>query len=269
MDNFYIAFSGGKDSTVLSALIDMALPQNKIPRVYANTGIELNMIRDFVLAMQKADPRVVIIKPSIPIKQMLEQYGYPFKSKEHAKWVDMFQRNGRTQSIENYCHSEKRDKELFRTCPKILLYQFTEENTLRISDKCCVNLKEKPLEKYSKENHKPYGINGLMQDEGGRRAYSKCLSFHGDKLFLFQPMAPLTKEWEEWFIREYNVKICDIYYPPYNFVRTGCKACPFALYLQNELDSLEQYFPNERKQAELIWAPVYAEYRRLKYRLKK
>lgn len=48
-DNFYIAFSGGKDSTVLSALIDLALPENKIPRVYANTGIELNMIRDFVL----------------------------------------------------------------------------------------------------------------------------------------------------------------------------------------------------------------------------
>ena len=47
-ENFYISFSGGKDSTVLSALVDMALPDNKIPRVYANTGIELNMIRDFV-----------------------------------------------------------------------------------------------------------------------------------------------------------------------------------------------------------------------------
>lgn len=47
-ENFYISFSGGKDSTVLSALIDMACPENKIPRVYANTGIELNMIRDFV-----------------------------------------------------------------------------------------------------------------------------------------------------------------------------------------------------------------------------
>ena len=47
-ENFYISFSGGKDSTVLSALIDMALPDNKIPRVYANTGIEYRMILDFV-----------------------------------------------------------------------------------------------------------------------------------------------------------------------------------------------------------------------------
>lgn len=47
-ENFYISFSGGKDSTVLSALIDLALPENKIPRVYANTGIEYRMILEFV-----------------------------------------------------------------------------------------------------------------------------------------------------------------------------------------------------------------------------
>ena len=47
-DNFYQSFSGGKDSTVLSALLDMACPENKIPRVYANTGIEYRLILDFV-----------------------------------------------------------------------------------------------------------------------------------------------------------------------------------------------------------------------------
>ena len=47
-ENFYISFSGGKDSTVLSALVDMAVPGNKIPRVYANTGIEYKLILEFV-----------------------------------------------------------------------------------------------------------------------------------------------------------------------------------------------------------------------------
>lgn len=47
-ENFYLSFSGGKDSTVLSALLDMACPGNKIPRVYANTGIEYRLILDFV-----------------------------------------------------------------------------------------------------------------------------------------------------------------------------------------------------------------------------
>ena len=39
-ENFYLSFSGGKDSTILHYLIDIALPNNKIPRVYINTGIE-------------------------------------------------------------------------------------------------------------------------------------------------------------------------------------------------------------------------------------
>lgn len=267
-DNFAISFSGGKDSTVLSALIDLALPDNKIPRLYANTGIELNMIRDFVFEMQKQDDRIIVLTPKVPIKQMLEREGYPFKSKQHAKWVDAYQRNGQIQSIENYTASDKRDKDLFRTCPKVLLYQFNKDFNLRISDKCCQRLKEDPLNKWQKDNNKPYAIIGVMREEGGRRAGAQCLAFHGDKLHAFQPLAPMSKDWEEWFISSYNVKICDIYYPPYNFVRTGCKGCPFALYLQEELDTLDKFFPNEKKQCELIWAPVYAEYRRLGYRLK-
>ena len=47
--NFYISFSGGKDSTVLSHLVDMAIPNNNIPRVFIDTGIEYLAIREFVL----------------------------------------------------------------------------------------------------------------------------------------------------------------------------------------------------------------------------
>ena len=47
-NNAYISFSGGKDSTVLHYLIDEALPNNKIPRVYFNTGIEYKSIVQFV-----------------------------------------------------------------------------------------------------------------------------------------------------------------------------------------------------------------------------
>lgn len=39
-ENFYISFSGGKDSTTLHYLIDEALPKNKISRVFMNTGID-------------------------------------------------------------------------------------------------------------------------------------------------------------------------------------------------------------------------------------
>ena len=108
-----------------------------------------------------------------------------------------------------------------------------------------------------------------MPSEGGRRATTKCLAFKNNgKLLSFHPLAPLTKEWENWFIKEYEINICDIYKSPYNFERTGCKGCPFNIYLQKELDILDEYFPAERKQCEIIWKPVYDEYRRINYRLK-
>lgn len=43
--NAFISFSGGKDSTVLSKVIDLALPDNNIPRVFFNTGIEQIEVR--------------------------------------------------------------------------------------------------------------------------------------------------------------------------------------------------------------------------------
>ena len=46
-DKFYISYSGGKDSTVLSYLIDLAIPDNKIPRLYINTGIEYTHVSSF------------------------------------------------------------------------------------------------------------------------------------------------------------------------------------------------------------------------------
>ena len=265
-ENFYISFSGGKDSTVLSALVDLALPNNQIPRVFADTGIDLNIVRDFVFDMAKSDDRFVILKPSVPIKQMLEKDGYPFKSKKHAKKLGTYQRNGWTKTTQNYLYPSDECKTF--ACPKILRYQFSEDFKLKVDYKCCVNLKENPLREWAKENHKPIAIVGIMKSEGGSRLKGKCLAFNNKKLKAFQPLIPVTKEWENWFISEYNIQICDIYYPPYNFERTGCKGCPFNIHLQKELDVLEKYFPNEKKQCEIIWKPVYDEYRRLGYRLK-
>ena len=48
-----------------------------------------------------------------------------------------------------------------------------------------------------------------------------------------------------------------------------CGECPFSLDLQEQLEVMEKYLPNQRKQCELIWKPVYDEYRRINYRLKK
>lgn len=274
-DNFYLSFSGGKDSTVLSALIDMAFPGNKIPRVYANTGIEYQLILDFVMREKekKHSWELVIIKPSVPIKKMLEIEGYPFKSKKHSQFLGIYQKHKTVDGrlgIQHYLHisDDGVNWSPQASCPKSLRYQFSQDFKLKVSDNCCKRLKEDSLKKWQKENNRPYAILGLMRSEGGRRISAKCLAFKG-KGFNFQPLVVLNKEWEDWFIKEYNIEISDIYKPPYNFKRTGCKGCPFIIDLQRELDILEEFFPRERKQCEAIWKPVYDEYRRLGYRLTK
>lgn len=262
-ENFYLSFSGGKDSTVVHHLLDMAIPGNRIPRVFSNTGIEFKAIVEFVESLN--DDRVVIIQPSQNIRETLQKYGYPFKSKMHSKWVAQYQKNGMTWAIKNYI--DEGEKHLYRPCPNILKYQFTDECNLKISDKCCQKIKEEPVFKWQKENKKPYGILGIMRDEGGRRFNANCLAFRGGELKNFQPLAKVTKEWEDWFIEEYNIEVCKLYHEPYNFERTGCKGCPYALNLSEQLGIMQKYLPDEYRQCEIIWKPVYEEYRRIGYRL--
>lgn len=212
-----------------------------------------------------------MLKPTKPIKPTLEEVGYPFKSKRHSKIVDIYQRLGKTKSILRYLGEWEGEEPEWGSelrCPKKLKYQFEPDFPLRISDKCCQQMKEEPLTRWAAENSKKYFISGIMKAEGGRRMRAECLALRKGKLYAFQPLAPLTKEWEEWYIQKFGVDISDIYKPPYNFKRTGCKGCPFGLQIQSELDTLEKYFPNERKQCEFIWKPVYEEYRRIGYRLK-
>ena len=196
--------------------------------------------------------------------KILEEYGYPFKSKEHSCKLHEYQLGHYAPSILSY-----RDKERYG-CPKILKYQFDEGINLKISHFCCHKLKKEPVMKWQRENKKQIAMTGMMRSEGGQRNTLHCiLTNKSGKVVEFHPLAVVDKEWEDEFIKRNNIQLCKLYYPPYNFKRTGCKGCPFSLDLQEQLEVMELYMPNERKQCEYIWKPVYDEYRRLNYRLKR
>lgn len=300
-ENFYLSFSGGKDSTVVHHLLDMAVPGNKIPRVFSNTGLEFKAIVEFVKSLN--DERVEIIQPKKNVPETLQKVGYPFKSKAYSNWLKIYQKHSDAidpyfEKVRNnehllddydFVHSlpvnakcviksfygvRERERESFidsnkAKVPNVLRYQFTREFNMKISDQCCVEFKEKPLVEWQKENNRPIKILGLMREEGGRRNRAECIIRKGGKVTSFQPLAKVSKEWEEWFIREHNIELCELYYEPYNFTRTGCVGCPYNIQIQEGLEILEKYLPQERKQAEYLWKPVYEEYRRLGYRLKK
>ena len=269
-ENFYLSFSGGKDSTILHYLIDMAIPNNKIPRVFVNTGIEYLDIVKFVKELAEQDDRFIIINTNKPIKKVLEENGYPFKSKDHSLRVNQFNRGTNENYIKKYLTGyEKNGKESKFVCPQILKYQFKEKWKYNYSNLCCQKLKKEPFKKYMKESGKRITITGMRKEEGGNRARLNCvITDSNGKIIKFHPLIVVDEEWENWFIDKYQIKLCRLYYPPFNFNRTGCKGCPYSLDLQNQLDIMAEYLPNERKQCEIIWKPIYDEYRRLNYRLK-
>ena len=199
-------------------------------------------------------------------KKMLNTYGYPFGNKDHSYMLATYQKSGfETERVKNYIQNE----EAFLQCPTNLRYQFTDDFNLKISDACCKKLKIEPLKKFQKESNRIYSIVGVRRSEGGRRKNAQCLVFKDGLLKKVQPLAPILETWIDWFIEKYDVKLCDLYYPPYSFNRTGCKGCPFNSYLQKDLDVMYKYFPAEAKQCEFIWKPVYEEYRRIGYKLRK
>ena len=213
----------------------------------------------------------MIIQPSIAIKQMLETYGYPFKSKEHSHKIMVYKSKGETDYIKRYKDGINKDGSRTQfSCPKKLLYQFDEKFNLKISNRCCDFLKKKPANEWSKKAKKEITITGMRKEEGGERTKLNCIVTDKDgKAVKFHPLSKVDDDWEEWFIKEHNIELCKLYYPPFNFNRTGCKGCPFALGLQEQLDIMEELLPNEYKQCEIIWKPVYDEYRRIGYRLKR
>ena len=146
----------------------------------------------------------------------------------------------------------------------------TPDYPLKISDNCCLKMKKEPVHKWEAQTGRTVAMTGMRREEGGMRKQLGCvLTDKNGRLKKFHPLLVVDEEWEEWFITEHNVKICSIYLPPYNFKRTGCRFCPFSLDLQEQLDTAYRLMPAEAKAGEMIWKPVFDEYRRLNYRLKK
>lgn len=205
-ENFYLSFSGGKDSTILHYLLDMALPNNQIPRVYINTGIEYNDIVDFVKDLASKDDRFIILKPEKPIKQTLEKYGYPFKSKEHSLRVEQFNKGKNSNFIYKYINGKNKDGSALKgnkyVCPKILLYQFAEQNKYNYSNLCCKKLKKDTVSKWSKANNKSIYMTGMRSAEGGQRVNLNCIITKNNKLVKFHPLVKVDDEWETWFIEK-------------------------------------------------------------------
>lgn len=78
-DGVYVAFSGGKDSTVLLRIVRSLYPN--IEGVFANTGNEFPEIVQFV----RKQENIKWVKPRKSFAKVLKEEGYPIISKKQVE----------------------------------------------------------------------------------------------------------------------------------------------------------------------------------------
>ena len=153
----YVSFSGGKDSTVLLDLVRQEFPD--VVAVYVDTGLEYPELRDFV----KTVDNVVWVKPDMNFREVIEKWGYPIISKEQSQYI---------YDVKNTKSEKQRNTRLNgnkwglgKVSEK---WKFLLDAPFKISDKCCNELKKKPVKKYEKKSGlKPF--IGLMAEESSHR----------------------------------------------------------------------------------------------------
>jgi len=218
----YIAFSGGKDSTVLLH-IARSIDKN-IPAVFCNSGLEFPEIVEFV----KNTDNVTFLKPKLTFKQIIDKWGYPIISKENSQKIYQI-RNTKSKNLLN-----KRlygDEKGYGKLPK-KWYKMIDA-PFKISDHCCNIIKKYPSKNYEKESGNKPIIGTMCSDSSLRKqVYMRfgCNIWNGKR-----PRSCPISFWTEkdiWdYIHKFNVPYSKIYDMGYK--NTGCMFCLFGVHRKN------------------------------------
>lgn len=265
----YVSFSGGKDSTVLLALIKLCeeiytIPVGGIPAVFSNTGIELGVTYDFVKwVKENYYPNIEMISPAKPFSWVIQNDGKPMLSKLKSHSLHQYRKGTRTKALHGllfdgvtrsgkaYYRNRIADKDM---------HVLHDDFRIVASEKCCYWMKKKPFEDYEKEHHTKGAIIGIRSAEGGIRKIETSRRTHfGGKICTVEtdhgirkyPIIDWTDEDVDEFIKQYNVPLSDAY-TKYGFKRTGCMACPYAREVDKDLEYLYYHEPNRYK-ASMFW----------------
>lgn len=226
----YVAFSGGKDSSVLLDLVRII--DKTIPAVFVNTGNEYPDIIKFVRHLRDDNGyNIIELHPKMTPRQVWAKYGFPLVSKSCS------------QGLYEIDHARDREKVLLRMRTSrekggsfgIIgeRWEWLMDEKFKVSHLCCKILKKDPSKNYSLETGR-HPIIGTMASESRMRAmeYVKsggCNSFgeQGEKI-KSTPLAIWMYEDIWGYIRERNLEICNVYYK--GCKRTGCVGCGFGCY---------------------------------------
>lgn len=230
--NYYLAYSGGRDSHFLLWFIKEYLHETRIPAVFSNTGMEIPEIRDRGLA--NAD---VVLKPAMKHAEIKEKYGIPLNTKASDEWVYRYQSRKEQgvsdedmpgwikyyamRQVDAIEHGRKTGKLSYTAVNKKTCEAMLAGTLHRVSNMCCKFLKKDPGHRYAKE-HGLKKITGIMGSESWIRKtqFTSCFTKKGH----FVPLWDLTEEVRNEIEQEFDIPVPKVY----DYVdQTGCAGCPY------------------------------------------
>jgi len=185
-----VSISGGKDSAVLLDLARRCFPD--IEAVFVDTGLEFPEVRKMAINT----PNVTVLKPEKTFKEVIEEHGWCFPSKDMAAAIDGAKRGVKWGL--NYLKGLNIDgtPSLYKQT-RHMKWAFLIDAPFKISAKCCYFIKEKPLAKYHRASGK-HPIIGIMAADSKRReqAFRRtgCNIFDSEKRKVSKPLSFWTQQ---------------------------------------------------------------------------
>lgn len=233
----YVSSSGGVDSLVLGHLVNELYPE--VPLVFCDTGLEYPELKDNI----KKFTNLIIIRPSMNFKEVLNTYGYPVVSKRTAQQIRIIRENKDSKTGQLYLTGITSTGKISKCFQLKRKWKFLLNAPFKISEKCCDVMKKQTFHTYEKETkRRPY--MGLMADDSDNREalYLKqgsCNNYQGRKS---SPMMFWKKSDVFEYIQKFNLSypkkvygdiICkNGIFSTTGVQRTGCIFCMFGVHLE-------------------------------------